>query len=339
MHFSTLARLTALFGLLGTLWPITLIAQTAAKEPDVKYGQVTDADFKLKPMPDDTTAEAVVLYESVDTKHEYRNEKLMRVSYFFSRIRINKKSGYDQATVEIPIRGTGGTTEYASAIEGTTYRLLNGQVTKQKMDKAAVISERITDNRSITKFTLPGVQEGCIIEYRYTVFSSNQQTPPSWRFQQSIPVVWSDYKMTISNYFHFKGILKGYLPLTISENKPVSMGLIPTQNYEGGTFFHYAIANAPAFRKEPYITTSADYVAAIDFELARVEIPGYVTENYSLSWGDMDRNLLARETFSGQYKKAPYLRDVAEKIKAKYPITDTLGRATAAYNYVRNLLT
>lgn len=308
-------------------------------QPVVKFGQVTAADFQIKPAPNDTTAEAVVLYESAETRYEYRNEKITRITYFFSRIRINKKSGYDQATVQIPLTGKASNVEYTIGLEGMTYTLQNGQLMKQKMDKAAVASEKLSDDLWVQKFTLPGVQEGCIVEYRYTLYSPNRETPPSWQFQQEIPVVWSDYKVTISNYFHFRGVMSGYLPLTISETKPVPMGLVPGLNDEGGTSFHYAVANAPAFKNEPYITTPADYIARVYFELAKVEIPGYLSETYSLDWADMDRNLLARESFSGQYKKAPYLRDVAESIRAKYPATDTLGRATAAYNQVRNTMT
>lgn len=339
MRFCTLALLTALFGLVGTFLPFVMFAQTAVKEPTIKFGEVTAADFQVKPVPNDTTAEAVVLYESVNTRYEYRNEKLTRVAFFYSRVRINKKSGYDYATVHIPLTGKGGDVEYASSIEGVTYTLQNGQVMKQKMDKAAVANEKVSDGMWIQKLTLPGVQEGCIVEYRYTLYSPNRETPPSWRFQQEIPVVWSDYKVTISNYFHFRGVMTGYLPLAISKSTPVSMGLIPGLNEEGATLFHYAIANAPAFKNEPYITTPADYLARIEFELAKIEIPGYATETYSLNWADMDRNLLKRESFSGQYQKAPYLRDVADAIKAKYPATDTLGRATAAYNHVRNTMT
>ncbi|XWW44281.1 transglutaminase [Fibrella sp. USSR17] len=339
MRVTAFAPLTTLCGLLGTFLPIFLCAQAPSQQPVVKFGQVTAADFQVKPAPDDTTAEAVALYESVDTRFEYRNEKITRIAYYYGRIRVNKKSGYDQATIQIPLWNQPGNAEYATAIEGQTYTLRNGQVTRQKMDKAAVVSERLSEVSNTTKFTLPGVEEGCIIEYRYTVYSPNEEVPPSWEFQHEIPVIWSDYKVTISNYFQFRGLVSGYIPLTVVERKPVSMGLIPGLNDEGGTLFHYAIANAPAFRNEPYITTPVDYVASIHFELAKIDVPGYTTKIYSLSWPDMDRLLLDKETFSGQYAKATYLRDVTEAIKTKYPVSDTLGRVTAAYDYVRTTMT
>ena len=123
-------RLPFILLLLVALCSMRTWAQPARKAPDVKFGQVSAADFVLKPEPNDTTAEAVVLYESADTRFEYRNERIQMVTYFFSRIRINKKSGYDQATVEIPLRGTGTTAAYTQTIEGITYTLQNGQVVK-----------------------------------------------------------------------------------------------------------------------------------------------------------------------------------------------------------------
>ena len=208
------------------------------------------------------------------------------------------------------------------------------------MDKAAVTVERVTNEYAIQKFTLPGVNEGCIIEYRYTYVSPNEYTPHGWRFQQAVPVIWSDYKVTIPSYFFHKVIMTGYLPLSVFETKTVPSTLtIPGLTETNAVESHYAMANAPAFRHEPYITTAADYVANITFELASITIPGEATKSFSLAWPDVDRTLLERESFGGQYKKAHYLRDVADKIKATYPATDTLRRVAAAYDYVRNTMT
>ncbi|MEZ0609120.1 transglutaminase domain-containing protein [Fibrella sp. WM1] len=329
----------AFVGLLVSLCSIHTQAQQAAPIPVVKFGQVTAADFTVKPTPVDTTAEAVVLYESANTRFSLRNQRILRQTDYYSKIRINKKSAYDRATIEMALHGDGPTREYVQNIEGATYTLQNGQVTKQKMDKAAVVNERVSNTLTVQKLTLPGVQEGCIIEYRYTRFSPDEETPPSWAFQQDIPVIWSDYKSTLSNYYHVKVIMMGYLPLTVHKSTPVSGGLVPGIADEGAVESHYAVANAPAFKNEAYITTPRDYLSRIDFELASINIPGYLQKAYSLSWSDMDQTLLGLESFANQYQKAPYLRSVADGIKAKYPVADTLGRVTAAYDYLRNAMT
>lgn len=340
MLFTPTACRSALLGLLAGFCLLTAQAQhTTAQPPAVKFGQVTAADFTQQPVPADTTAEAVVLYESVNTRFSFRANQLLRTSEYYSRIRINKKSAYDRATVEIPLRGAGSARESLGSVEGVTYTLQNGQVMKQKMDKAAVVSERISDSYVMQKLTLPGVQEGCIVEYRYTQFSPEEATPPSWGFQQDVPVVWSDYKVTISNYYYFKVIMTGYLGLAVYDQKPVGSNLIPGQSDEGAVEWHYAVANAPAFKNEPYITTPIDYLSRIQFELASVNIPGLYHKSFSLSWQDMDQTLLNMTSFGGQYKKAPYWRAVAESINAKYPATDTLSRVKAAYDHVRNTMT
>lgn len=329
----------AFAGLLVTLCSVYTHAQPADPIPVVKFGQVTAADFTVQPSPVDTTAEAVVLYESANTRFSFRNDRIQRQTDYYSKIRINKKSAYDRATIELSLQGDGPVREYIQNIEGVTYTLQNGQVVKLKMDKAAVVNERISNNLTVQKLTLPGVQEGCIIEYRYTRLSPGEETPPSWVFQRDIPVIWSDYKTTLSNYYFFKVIMMGYLSLAVHKSTPVSGGLMPGLSDEGAVESHYAVANAPAFKNESYITTPRDYVSRIDFELASINIPGYLQKAYSLNWADMDQTLLKLESFSNQYQKAPYLRSVAEGIKAKYPASDTLGRVIAAYEYLRNTMT
>jgi len=339
MRAFAFVSLIALGGLLGTLLPFLLYAQAPVQPPVVKFGQVSATDFQIRPIPNDTTAEAVVLYESAETRHEYRNDKITVFTRYYSRIRINRKSGYGRATIEIPLWGSTSRAEYVADIEGVTSVLRNGQVTQQKMDRGAITIEQRSADLAVQKFTLPGVEEGCIIEYHYIVYTPASATPHTWRFQQDIPVVWSDYKLKLSNYFYLKIIFGGYVPLAINTSTPISFGLVNGLGNEGAIDYHFAVANAPAFRNEPYITTPADYLSKIEFELAKIEIPGNVKEAYSLSWDDIDRTLLNHGSFGAQYRKATYLREVAEVIKAKYPASDVRGRAFAAYEYVRNTMT
>ncbi|MBO0939888.1 transglutaminase [Fibrella sp. HMF5335] len=322
--------LPALFSLALSLMPLISWSQAAVKPPEVRFGQVTVADFALKPVPNDTTAEAVVLYESVETEFEL-GSYINMVSTYFSRIRINKKSGYGQATLTVELGNSGK----IRRLEGMTYLLKDGQIVRNKMDKDAIQIEEVTDDNHIQKFTLPGVEEGCIIEYRYTWVSPQARTLSSWNFQHSIPVIWSDFKATVSNYYFQQAILTGYLPLTINEAKPSSVSL----RSEGSWQLHFAMANVPAFRDEPFITTPRDYMARVEFELASATASGVRSKKYFGNWEDVDNKLLKSDYFVDQYKKAPYFRGVASNIMNEVSANDTLARVKAAYEFVRTTMT
>ncbi|RYF74771.1 MAG: DUF3857 domain-containing protein [Cytophagaceae bacterium] len=331
MRASVFVRQTALRGLLGAFLPFLLCAQAPVQAPVVKFGQVMPADFQIRPVPNDTSAEAVVLYESAETRYEVLNYSNTLITDYYKRIRINKKSGYDQATVQVKLWGIGTSAQTITAIEGVTSSLQNGVVVQQKMDKGVIVREKLARGETVYKFTLPGIEEGAIIEYHYTTYSPGAITPATWWFQGHIPVVWSEYRIKIPTRYYIKILLGGYLQLAINDATPTASGL--------QTEYRFAVANAPAFLAEPFIATTADYLSKIDFEWSRVRNrPARTAESLALEWQDMDRTLLMMDDFGGQYKQPYLLKEEAKLIMSKSPASDTLGRIQAAYDFIRTTL-
>ncbi|WP_461081031.1 transglutaminase domain-containing protein [Spirosoma flavus] len=252
------------------------------------------------------------------------------------RTQIHKKSGYNRATLQLYTRrGKAGQHEFVSDFVGNTYNLVGGQVQVDKLDKAGHFTEKASEQIWLEKFTLPNVREGSIIEYSYVIQTplSVGVNPRTWRFQQDVPVNWSEYRITIPDYFYYKIMMGGYLPLIINENKPTNVDLLPGHNGAGATAYRFAMKDAPAFRNEAFVTTSDDYVAKIDFELAKYQLPNAVAHDFSVSWETLDRTLLDEADFGGQIKRTGFLHETAKTILNKH--SDTLARITAAYDFVR----
>lgn len=309
----------------------TAVAQkSAGTSPVTAFGKITPDQFRKT--TSDTTAEAIVLYELGEVTYEVRSEQMWIVLEKHVRTQIRRKSAYDRATISLPIR-QGSKDEFISSFEGNTYNLVNGAVTIDKLTKKERFNERVSDTYSLEKFTFPNVQEGSIIEYKYTIRSpfSVSINPKTWRFQQDIPVNWSEYRITIPDYFYYKILLGGYINLAVNEQKKMDASL----GFDGfsATAYRFAVKNAPAFRNEAYITTDDDYLSKIDFELASYSPPNQATQSFSVSWTDLDRTLLEDANFGGQFKRAAFLRETAKTLVTQH--ADTLARIRAACDYVR----
>ena len=316
-------------------------AQNGSKAigPAIKFGRVNTDDLKTDPYPKDTTAEAVVLYEYADFRIELRQGSFWTSTRYHVRTKIRRKAAYDRATVSNPMqRAVGGLTQYVSDLEGYTYNLVDGAVTTAKLDKAGVFSEKVTDEVTLHKFTLPNVREGSIIEYQYVIHTpfAVSPSPRTWAFQQHVPVLWSEFNGLIPNYFHYKISTGGYLPFAITERAETVYSLLPGQSAQQAVQYRFAVKDAPAMRKEAYITTESDYLSKIEFELASYTIPDEPTHNFSVGWDAMDATLLKESGFGGQFKRAPFLRDVAESIKRQYP--DSVSRLRVARAYIAQMM-
>jgi len=83
-----------------------------------------------------------------------------------------------------------------------------------------------------------------------------------WDFQQEIPVVYSELNIEPSMYMKFNKNYFGYIPLDVN------------------TSSRWVVSNAPAFKSEPFITSSKNYRTRLEFDVEEVKIPS-ITRTYT----------------------------------------------------------
>ena len=326
----------------------------AQPEP-IKFGKPDPKDFTEAPFVGDSAAAAVVLCDFGTTSFQLKGSSFQLVTDRVTRIKILKKSGYDVATVEVPLYHRGSDEEKLSSLRGITYNLVKGQVVKTKLDGTNIFTEERTPNVRVRKFTLPDVREGAVIEYAYSVTSDFLFNFQDWTFQREIPVRWSEYRASIPEYFDYKMLVQGYHPLAVN-TKEDNTGQY-TLHTQGGfhsaglssgdsertassndiitarvATHHWAMKDIPALREEPYMTTTDDYLARIDFELAGERMPGQAYHNIAGTWAGIDTELLQNENFGMQLDRGNFLKDQLAGLIAKYP--DVATRTAAVRQVV-----
>ncbi|WP_461149958.1 transglutaminase domain-containing protein [Spirosoma pulveris] len=305
--------------------------------PVVKFGKISPDQFSISSA--DSTAEAIVLYDYGEVTFENSSSDLWMVSRFHVRIQIRKKSAYDRATIALLTRrGNAGQHEFVHDFDGYTYNLTKEGVSIDRLTKTGHFTEKATDQLWIEKYTLPNVREGSIIDYQYTIRTpfGVSYNPKTWRFQQDIPVKWSEYRITIPDYFFYKVLQSGYIEMTVNKRESKTTNIFPGQMGGSASAYRFAMKDVPAFRDEAYITTADDYIAKIEFELASYQIPsvtGFISKNIAVGWEAMDKTLLDDPDFGGQINRAGFLRETAKVLTGQG--TDTLSRIKAAYNFIR----
>jgi hypothetical protein len=339
--------------------PGTLLAQAPApvKVVKIKFGQPEPADFSAKSFVADSAAPAVVLYDYGSTRFRLKGASFQLESDRVTRIKILKKAGYDLATIEVPLYHRDGSEEKIVSLRGFTYNEVGGKVEKVKLEIDKAFVEERTKNIRVRKFTLPNVREGAVIEYAYTVTSDFLFNFQDWTFQREVPTRWSEFQATIPEYFDYKMLMQGYEPLALQtrEEQQAQYSLHTEGGFvEGGgggftanpgrvaatnetitaqaTNYHWAMQNVPALRDEAFMTTSLDYVARINFELAGTKMPGAGYHNVAGTWEKINADLLTNDEFGGQLGKVAFLDAALKPLIAQYP--DPAARAAAVRELV-----
>ncbi|MDF7810130.1 DUF3857 domain-containing protein [Hymenobacter sp. YC55] len=302
----------------------------------IKFGKPNLEDFNSENFVADSAAEAVVLCDYGRSRFEYVDGDFRVVFDRVTRIKILSKAGYDRATVEVPLYHQNSQEEKLTNVKGFTYNMVNKEVAKEKFD-ATIFREEASSNITVRKFTLPNVRVGSVIEYSYTVLSDFTFNFQDWQFQHTIPVRWSEYRASIPTYFDYKMLMQGYVSPSVVEHSDGSMqvtvresggyvgGGFNTQRVAGSSNTHniplkthrWATKDVPAFRDEPFMTTSRNYLSRIDFELAGVRWEGQPYRAVADSWEKINEDLLTDENFGMQLKRGGFLKEQLTPLLAK----------------------
>jgi len=321
------------------------------QKPPSKFGEVTFEDLKMQRYEKDTSAAAVVLVDYGESAILYDQNNGFYLNFErLTRIKILSKDGLDNANISIPLYHDSGDNEKLTGFKAVTYNLENGKIVETKLKSDAIFKEKYDNNLDFVKVTLPNVKEGSVIEVTYKILSDFLFNFQDWEFQRDIPIVWSEYRARVPEYFNYDKYMQGYVSLSVNENNqvPASISITSKERSEGvraGTTFNtdkidyqesrfrWAAKDVPAFKEEPYITTSRDYISKINFELASTQFPNQPVKNYMGSWQDINKQYAENENFSGQVSGNGFLKKTVEEITAG--MTTPEAKIMAIHQYVK----
>lgn len=323
-----------------------LTAQKITNMP-IQFGKVQPADFANPPAATDTAAaEAEYLCDFGNSKIVGSNDHFQVVFERTARLRINRKSGYEWATVQVPLYTKDGNSERLTNLKGFTYNLQDGRVSQVKLSSEPVFKEKLDKNHLQVSFTMPEVRENSIVEFSYTIISDFIFNLQDWQFEHSIPVRWSEYRANIPQFYNYKSIIRGYLPFAVEENTTVpystsynmspDAGLGPTKDMRisgQAMQLRWVMKDVPAFRSEPFMTTPHDYVRSVHFELAGRDFTGHDYVDLTGKWETLWKTLSEDEEFGKAITSPAPLAAEAKVLQAKYP--DPTARAAAVLALVQ----
>jgi hypothetical protein len=268
-----------------------------SQKAPMKYGKINKADLEMKVYPLDTSASAAVLcdYGYFDS-NQFQFVRTLRVKIF-------KKEGLDWANKTFPGDSKGN-------VRGITFNLENGQIIESKLKSESIFKERVTEDYYRLRIAMPNVKEGSIMDMEFVY----PTLPSEWRFQQEIPVRWSELVVETSPYVEFRKNFTGFERLAETSD------------------MRWVAKDVPAFKKEPYMNDVSNYITKFEIELLRVSLPGnehsagYYRE-YSTDWNHVVGRLMSNSYFGGTLTGCGFLNDIVKEIESKY--TDPLDKLKA----------
>jgi hypothetical protein len=333
-----------------TLSVVLFLCTFFCSAQNIKYGNVSPKDFDISKLTVDTTKGAIIISDVGESTFEGNIKGWFTLVFKRKqRILILNKTAFDLAKVEIPLYfdKVGNREEKIDRLKGTTYNLVDGTVVETKMSTDAVFKDKYDKNHLIEKFSLPAVKEGSIIEYSYTINSDFLFNLQPWQFQGEYPRVWSEYNVSIPEFFEYVTLAKGYGKYEINQHpaRPTSF-LVNLNSYSSEksesvkldanvTDNRWVMKNVPPLNEEKYTSSINNYISRIQFQLSGYRFKDTPYQPIIGSWSAAGEKLLASEDFGDGLKRNNNWLDDAMKTITTKSSTD-LQKAKDIYYYVKN---
>ena len=307
---------------------LLLTSVTTTQAQNFNFGKVSKEELEETQHPLEPEANAAVLYKSENVFFMFsKQEGFTQVREVSKRIKIYNKEGYDYATEKLRFYNENSSSrENISRLNGYTYTLKNGSVEKIKLKKESIFENEINKYWATKSFTMPGVEEGCIIEYEYTI-----KTPfmniNDLIIQYDIPVNKIEVKVTIPEYFNYNKVsnLRAKIQPVIEEDtkrrketiNSVSRGesLVGNSSFNSSSLdfieniYKINMDNIPSLKEEPLVDNMENYRSKLALEYAYFKSPDGVIKPYSTTWDKITEKINKSESFGDQLAIKNYFKD------------------------------
>ncbi|MGE5363717.1 MAG: DUF3857 domain-containing protein [Bacteroidota bacterium] len=336
-----MARSVSALILFAILFIVSTAQMSLAQTPPVKWGDIPMADLQMKTLPSDTNASAYILCDYGTS--QFNNDVDIETNRHM-RIKIFNSKGYEWGTHVVGIYDN-DYGETISDIEGVTYSLdEKGEVVKTKLRNKDIYEEKTDDSHIRYKFTLPALQPGCIVEFRYKILARNPVLMRDWKFQYSAPVRWSEYVVTTPVNLVYAIVSGGSESYEVFEDTDVTqvftapaIGILG-RDVVNCTRLRRAVANLPALVEEPFSTSLEDRRNSVQLQLRGYQYVGMLKFKPVLpDWPEFLKELLGNKYFGKIYREDSDIDKLQSEITAG--LSGSKAKAEAIYNWVaRNIV-
>lgn len=310
-------KLSQLLTILLFLSANSLFSQTMDLE-NVTLEQLSQKEHQI-----DKNATAAILFKKAKTKFKYHLDKgYESFTEFDVKIKIFKKEGLKWANFQIPYYVGYDKVEddLVNIVKAYSYNVVNGQIVKEKVSGVGKVEQNVNDYWKTMTVLFPNVKEGSIVEIKYVLKSHNIGVLPDFQFQYTIPVDFAEYITEIPEFFLYKGMRNGNIPVEMKETIEDDLTAFTNKYEDPSGFKHkkiksiYTIKNIPALVEEGFVSNINNYFGKIEHELQTMRKPNDKLRQISKTWSDVALSIYGMKEFGKEIEKKSYYADDLKKL-------------------------
>ncbi|MFO8066311.1 MAG: DUF3857 domain-containing protein, partial [Bacteroidales bacterium] len=184
-----------------------LFSNTLKSQEYFKFGKVEKEDFDLEAYREKyPEAEAVVIGD-IGIIEFTLNKKSLNFEYNLTKITrymVLSEEGVDYGDISIPYFASDKSQDRIQSFRAYVHNIESGKVKRHRIKRRAGY---ILDEEKYYKtlnYALPSIRPGTIFEVKYKLKSERIEILPSWHFQRTIPVEYSELSLDLPSAFSYR---------------------------------------------------------------------------------------------------------------------------------------
>lgn len=306
-----------------TLLIVILFLSTGFAGVDRKWGEVPEEILNLTVYPDDTTAKALVIFDTGQMEVKVSNQISLTLERHYM-IKILKAGGEEIGNISIPYW-------YKDKIRKLKAQTILPDGKRIKLNKKMIFDEEFKQHHRVKSFAMPSLEAGAIVEVQYILESEYIQELEPWVFQWEVPVLESVLQLRMTPGLVYRSLIQNDPFLRVKQEQESYIDM----NYRNQslTQFIYRALNLPAVKREPYISSLSNYKIRLDFQIQSYRSPYGSTYSFIKDMETLCSELMS-SPFGNFMKPTGKTRKVVEGLVS--PDDSDRKRAEKIYCFVRD---
>jgi hypothetical protein len=245
--------------------------------PDAEFGNIPDSLFRMQAPADEIPYR--ITNKELNVSFLEADESIVAVLEHHIRIKVFDDSVREASVVAIPYYFKNDM-ERVTSLEAYTY-LPSGE--RAALSEQDIRTININSRYSVKEFAMPAVEDGAVIEYRYTIERRYIEELPDFYLSHKVPTDNAKLTITYPKYLRYQSYTENFdgkithdVVYTDTSSVPKVFTIPQPQPI---VTERWLARNIKPVKEEAYISTLDDYRGKIKFLLSEFGIPRQQLEN------------------------------------------------------------
>lgn len=302
----------------------------ASSYAQVKFGKISKEELALSKseLEPEAAAEIIskvgryeVAYNKVTEAFEVNKEVEVRIKVY-----DKDKTPTHLLNMQVPTYIMESSKEKIFGVRASTFNLEDGKIKETKVGRSDIFTEKMSDYLEVHKLAFPNVQNGSILEYKYTINTTRFFDLDTWFIQDEVPVKYNRFYIQYPEFFVYKKDFRGGFAENIKTNRKRSEFTFSNITEE------LIYENLAALKEEPFVQNTDNLKTSIRYELQEYSNPGYGYQNFSKTWSQIVNDLFNSSSYGGELSGNNFLDDDVDTFNS---IEDPIKRMNAIFEFVK----